>query len=89
MARPKELIDSVALPPSMAGVLRTVDTIIDSGIAGPARPVSSSSEALDQREEAPAATDRVAKVAAQSNTDEFVKRDFDKSHGPTQKAAEI
>ena len=32
--RPKELIDSVALPPSTAGVLRTAETITDSGVAG-------------------------------------------------------
>ena len=32
--RPKELTDSVALPPSTAGVLRTAETITDSGVAG-------------------------------------------------------
>jgi hypothetical protein len=73
-------IDSVALPSSTAGVLRKRDTITEledeTGRAGPATPLSTG----PARRSAPA-TDRVAKVAAQSksNTDDFVKRDFAKS----------
>ena len=68
-------MDSVALPPSTAGVLRTAETITDSGVAG--RLVLFHLPAMRWSARRSAGRNRpLSKVAAQSNTDDLVKRDF-------------